>query len=210
MTTVQRKAAAGLGGAVTIAAVTAVAFAIAGCSSFKQSLGASKQSPDETAIATRAPLVVPATFDLKTPQPGTPRPQDSDAAAAAQRVLGGGTPRATPASAGERELLSATGAASADPNIRRELGEEVRESRKRKSYSDTVLFWRGSKGEVGTPIDPNEEAQRVNASLPKTQAEPVIQRVDPAQPAPAPAKPEPVKEAEAEDEDDSGGWFDWF
>jgi len=207
VTTVQRKDAPLSGRTVSIVAVAAAAaIAIAGCTSFKQSMGAGKQGPDETAIATRAPLVVPATFALKPPQPGAPRPQDSDSAAAAQRVLGG-TPKAAPASEGERALLSATGAATADPNVRRELGEEARESRKRKSYADTVLFWRGTRGDAGTPLDAGEEAQRMNATLPKQQAEPVIQRVDPAEPPP---KAEPAKVEEEEEDDDSGGWFDWF
>src|SRR6185436_621219 len=104
--------------------------ALAGCSGFKESMGASKSMPDETAIATRAPLVVPATFDLKAPQPGAPRPQDSDAAAAAQRVLGG-APKPTPASEGEKALLAQSGATKADPGIRRELGQEQRELSKR-------------------------------------------------------------------------------
>ena len=204
---VQRRFAA-LGQTVSIVAVASFAVGIAGCSSLKQSLGAGKSGPDETAIATRAPLVVPATFDLKAPQPGAARPQDSDVSAAAQRVLGGATARAAPASEGEKALLSSSGAAASDANVRQELGEEARESRKRKSYADTVLFWRGAKRDVSTPLDAGEEAQRINTTPPKNQAEPVIQRVDPTQAAP---KPEPAKEEpKQEEEDDSGGWFDWF
>lgn len=206
MTSVQRRAAAWRE-TVSVVAVAAFAVGMVGCSSFKQSLGAGKSGPDETAIATRAPLVVPATFDLRPPQPGAARPQDSDAAAAAQRVLGGTTSKAAPASEGERALLSSSGAASADANIRQELGEDVRDARKRKSYADTVLFWRGPKGEDGTPLDAGEEAQRINASQPRSQPEPVIQRVDPAQPTP---KAEPAKAEPKAEEDDSGGWFDWF
>lgn len=206
MTSVQRRLAPGRGRALSIIAGASVAFAVAGCSGFKESIGATKQMPDETAVATRAPLVVPATFDLKPPQPGAPRPQDSDAAAAAQRVLGG-APKATPASEGEKALLAASGATAADPTVRQELGEEVRQARKRKSYANTVLFWRGTKEDPGQPIDAGEEAQRVNATLPKgEQAEPVIEKVDTT--APAPAAPE-VKSEDAEDEE-SGGWFDWF
>jgi hypothetical protein len=194
--------------ALSIIAATSV-FALAGCSSFKESIGAAKQMPDETAVATRAPLVVPATFDLKPPQPGAPRPQDSDAAAAAQRVLGG-APRSTPASEGEKALLSASGAQKADASVRQELGAEVRESRKRKSYADTVLFWRGNKVEVGTPLDASEEAQRVSVPVSQNklpgQQEPVIVREDPAAPAEE-AKPETKPE---EVEEESGGWFDWF
>lgn len=190
----------------------AVALAVTGCSSMGASAG--KQGPDETAIATRAPLVVPATFDLKAPQPGAPRPQDADSAAAAQRILGGGAVKSAPASEGEKALLAASGAQSADPKVRQELRQEVRDASKRKSYADGVLFWRGDKVETGTPLIAAEEAERV-----QTVRRPVAQ---PAQPAPviekAPEPPAPAEaaadaqeaEQKAEAEEEGGGWFDWF
>jgi hypothetical protein len=173
-------------------------------------MGATKAGPDETAVTARAPLVVPATFDLKPPQPGAPRPQDADAAAAAQRVLGG-VPKATPATDGERELLAASGANAADPSVRQELRQEVRDASKRKSYADTVLFWRGSGTDPGTPLDAGEEAQRVRVARPV--AAPVIQKAEkPQAPAEAAAEAKEAKKKAEQDEkeDESGGWFDWF
>ena len=192
MTTVMRKAA-------IVAAAAAIG--LAGCTGVKESFGAAKQAPDETAITTRAPLVVPATFDLKAPQPGAPRPQDADVAAAAQKVLGG-APKQTAASQAEQELLAASGAEKADPRVRQALRSEVREQSKRKSYADGVLFWRGKKGENGTPIDPKEEAERLNVAMPAQPAEaPVIEK----------GAAEPVVESKKKKEkDEDGGWFDWF
>lgn len=186
---------------------TAFALGLAGCTGFKESIGATKQMPDETAVETRAPLVVPPTFTLKAPQPGAPRPQDSDSAAAAQRVFGG-VPKTAPASEGEKALLSVSGAEKADPTIRRELGQELREASKRKSYADTVLFWRGKKGDPGTPIDPGEEALRVSSRPIPDQPEPVIEKE--TETAPAPTEPETKVESEPKDEEESSGWFDWF
>ena len=193
MTKVMRKAA-------VVVAVAAIG--LVGCTGVKESLGAAKQAPDETAITTRAPLVVPATFDLKAPQPGAPRPQDADVASAAQKVLGG-PPKQTTASQGEQELLAASGAEKADPRVRQALRNEVREQGKRKSYADSVLFWRGKRGETGTPIDAKEEAERLNVAMPA------------APPAEAPViekgAAEPVVESKKKkDDDDDGGWFDWF
>lgn len=194
-------------------AAASLALALVGCGGFKESLGAGKQGPDETAIATRAPLVVPATFDLKAPQPGAPRPQDADTAAAAQRVLGSGSQSAAPASDGEQALLAATGATKADPAVRQELRNEVRDAGKRSSYADSVLFWRGSKVETGTPLDANEEAARVRTMRPVADTpkpEPIIEKApDPPAPAEA-AADEQEAEKKAEEEEDSGGWFDWF
>jgi hypothetical protein len=192
VTTVLRKAA-------IVVAVAGIG--LAGCTGVKESLGAAKQAPDETAITTRAPLVVPATFDLKNPQPGAPRPQDADVASAAQKVLGGPA-KQTAASQGEAELLTASGAQKADPRVRQALRSEVREQGKRKSYADGVLFWRGKKGEVGTPLDAGEEAERLNASMPAKPVEaPVIEK----------GAAEPVAQSKKKDKDDEdGGWFDWF
>lgn len=196
MTTVQRKRAPRSGAALTI--VAAGTIGLAGCAGFKESIGAAKQSPDETAIMTRAPLVVPATFDLKPPTPGAPRPQDSDTAAQAQRVLGGPSIKVAPASEGEKALLTASGASAADPTVRQELRTEVFDAKKRKSYADAVLFWRGRKGDPGQPLDPNEEEARLNASKPV-----VIEK------APDSTTAAPAKKEEEKDES-SGGWFDWF
>jgi hypothetical protein len=210
----------------TAIVLAGVAFALSACSGFKESLGAGKQGPDEMAIATRAPLVVPATFELKPPQPGAPRPQDSDTAAAAQRVLGG-VPRSTPAaSQGEMELLNSSGAAAADPKVRQALSAEEREAKGRSSYADTVLFWRGRDSDPGTPIDPLDEpykpGQTQSAASTQSSASETPVAVQPPAPPPAPqAKPDapesedasakPAEEEEKEaDEEDSGGWFDWF
>jgi Protein of unknown function (DUF3035) len=185
-----------------------VAVAVAGCTGMKESLGAAKQAPDETSVTARAPLVVPATFSLKTPQPGAPRPQDSDAADQAQRVLGG-APKVTPATQGELALLAASGAGDADPNVRQDLRKEVVQKKKRKSYADTVLFWRGRKQDPGTPLNPAEEAERIETSGPVTPA-------TPEQPAPViekgevPAAEPTTQEKKAADKESSGGWFDWF
>ena len=194
MTTVLRK---------TAIIVAAAGIGLAGCTGVKESMGASKQSPDETAITTRAPLVVPATFDLKAPQPGAPRPQDADVAGAAQKVLGGPAKQVA-ASQGEQALITASGAAKADPLVRQELRGEVREAAKRKSYGDSVLFWRGKREEVGTPIDATREEQRLNATMPAKPVEqdaPVIEK----------GAGEPVAESKKKkDKDEDGGWFDWF
>lgn len=187
---------------------SSLALALAGCAGVKDSIGAAKQAPDETSVTARAPLVVPATFALKTPQPGAPRPQDSDAAAAAQRVLGG-TPKVAPATQGELALLSATGASASDPNIRQDLRKEVVQKSKRKSYADTVLFWRGHKEDPGTPLDASQEAERIGVSAPVTpatpeQTKPVIEKGEAS-----PAEPT-TQEKKNADKESSGGWFDWF
>ena len=62
MTIVLGKLAPVSGQALVIVIVGALA--LSGCGGVKESLGAAKQAPDETAVTTRAPLVVP--FHVKT------------------------------------------------------------------------------------------------------------------------------------------------
>lgn len=191
-----------------IAVAAGLALVLANCAGVKETVGTSKSAPDETSVTARAPLVVPATFELKPPQPGAPRPQDADASLAAQRVLGGAQ-KTAPASQGEMELLTASGAQKADPNVRQELRNETVKMSRRKSYADTVLFWRGHKDDGGEPLDASEEAGRANTSG-------AVAEAAPAQPAPVIEKgPEPAKEPTAQekknaDKESSGGWFDWF
>jgi hypothetical protein len=185
-----------------LALAAILSLSAAGCSGIKESIGATKQSPDETAVTARAPLVVPATFSLKPPQPGTPRPQDADPAMQAQRVLGG-APKDAPASQGEMELLSATGAAKADPTIRQALRADVAQQAKGKSYADRILFWRDGTGQAATPLDANEEAKRLATNPPRPSA-PVIERGN------ANASLPTEREKQAAEKESSGGWFDWF
>lgn len=181
---------------------------LANCAGVKESVGTAKQAPDETRVTARAPLVVPATFSLKPPQPGAPRPQDADAATQAQRVLGG-TRKTAPASQGEMDLLAASGAQQADPNVRQALRNETVKLGKRKSYADTVLFWRGHKGDAGTPLDAGEEATRITTAAPVgaaaiEQTAPVIEK------GPEPEKEPSAEEKKKAEKESSGGWFDWF
>ena len=63
---------------------------LAGCGSgVKQALGIGKDAPDEFAIVTKAPLVIPPDFNLRPPQPGAPRPQTSTPSQQAENMMFG-------------------------------------------------------------------------------------------------------------------------
>lgn len=63
----------------------------AGCSTFTQAMGGGKNSPDEFAVVTKAPLVIPPDFSLRPPKPGAARPQERNVADAARdAVFSGG------------------------------------------------------------------------------------------------------------------------
>ncbi|HTW54462.1 MAG TPA: DUF3035 domain-containing protein [Stellaceae bacterium] len=87
---------------------------LGGCSNWKQTLGIEPVSPDEFAIESRAPLTLPPDFNLRPPEPGAPRPQETSMASKAQGVVD----TAGPGEAGHQEngTLQYRGTSLADPN----------------------------------------------------------------------------------------------
>ena len=59
----------------------------AGCSGLRDAAGLTKKSPDEFAVTTKAPLVVPPNFNLRPPSPGAPPTNQNDPSTNAQYAL---------------------------------------------------------------------------------------------------------------------------
>jgi hypothetical protein len=172
--------------------------ATGGCTSVKQTLGLTKQSPDEFRVVSRAPLSMPPDYNLRPPTPGAPRPQEGtprDQAAAAvfqYTTTTGGLPAdaippigegeaETAQSSGESALLQSAGASGVDPNIRQLVDNETAEDEaSSRTLADTLVFWREPEP-YGEVVDPTAEQKRLqeNAALgkPVTEGEtPVIVR----------------------------------
>src|SRR5439155_8890888 len=96
-----------------VLALSLCATALAGCESLRSAAGLTKKSPDEFAVTTKAPLVIPPDFNLRPPTPGAPPSNTRDpstnaemalfANADAQTVANGMTGNLTP---GEKMLLA--------------------------------------------------------------------------------------------------------
>lgn len=56
-----------------IALLGGLALGVSGCESTRETFGLNKQSPDEFAVVSRAPLSLPPDFTLRVPEPGAPR-----------------------------------------------------------------------------------------------------------------------------------------
>ncbi len=137
--------------------------ALSSCSNVQSALGLGKSPPDEFAVVTKAPLIVPPDFSLRPPRPGAPRPQELQPTETARRALLGeelGESEVGP-SKGEVALLVKAGADRVDPNIRRVLSDETGGTRQKdQAFADRVLFHtenneRSSRGpaEAVTKID---------------------------------------------------------
>ncbi len=128
-------------------AVTGLALATSGCGIGK-AVGSGKQAPDEFAIATKAPLVVPPDYALRPPRPGESRPQELSPSERAKQVLLGDA-SAAPPSLGEQALLQKAGAFGADPNIRNLLNaENGGRGEKDRSIANQLIFWDFLGGDV--------------------------------------------------------------
>jgi len=151
-------------------AVAALVFALTGCSSggrnVREILGVGTTPPDEFAVVTKAPLELPPDYNLRPPEPGAPRPQETpprDQAAAALFKGSIDDQSAYPAGAslGEQALLSKANALDADSNIRQIVNSETLELEdKNVGFIDELLFWREG-GVPATTVKAGEESERL-------------------------------------------------
>src|SRR5690606_33999709 len=110
--------------------------------------------PDEFAIATKAPLVVPPDYALRPPKPGESRPQELSPSERARQVLLGDA-SAAPPTVGEQQLLQQAGATVADPNIRAVLdAENGGRAEKDRSFANQLMFWKFVGGDVDDAAAP--------------------------------------------------------
>lgn len=217
-----------------IACVAGAVVALTACSSIKDDLGLTKNAPDEFAVVTKAPLVMPPDYQLRPPQPGAPAAREASASDQARQALLGTS--AAPTTPAQDDLLAKAGANQADPDIRAKVAGENRElSNKTQTFSDQLLY-----GQAGAPaaataaapaatqqasvaVDPATGEPMAAAPTPAAPAAPAAPMIDPitGQPqvpaeAPAPASAEtasaptepaaPAPQPQAKEE----GWFDWF
>jgi hypothetical protein len=153
--------------------VIALGLVVSGCEDTRRALGIDKSVPDEFAVVSRAPLVMPPDFNLRPPAPGAERPQEGTAADQARAALVGrerfAQYRARGFSTGEVKLLELAGSANVPPDIRQRLDRETSAfAAEEKSFTDRLIFWRTG-GDDGTPLDPVAEKKRLeeNAALGK-------------------------------------------
>ena len=127
---------------------------LSGCAGMGKALGGGKNPPDEFAIATKAPLVVPPDYALRPPKPGESRPQELSPSERARQVLLGDASSAPP-SDGEQLLLQNAGATVADPNIRSILNaENGGRAEKDRSFANQLMFWKFVGGNVDDSAAP--------------------------------------------------------
>ncbi len=182
-----------------LAALAAAGLSLTGCESIRDAAGLTKQSPDEFAITTKAPLIIPPEYNLRPPHPGAPPTNQTSPSEDAQTALF--TSQSTAPSAGgysqaEQQLLAKAGATGADDSIRRRIAADAASSEDTdESLSDELLFGSSNPNPNGTPVNADAEAQRLDTARTAGQ---------PPAPAPEPAQPQQTDNSKS----DSGSWLD--
>lgn len=186
-----------------VLAGTAAAGLVA-CSSVREELGVGKNPPDEFAVVTKAPLVMPPDYTLRPPQPGAPESRAPSPSQQARQALipGAGDGAETQ---GQVALLERAGAPAAEADIRAKVDGDNRELTEKNQNFAARLLGR-------TPTDPTAETIDAKAEQERLKQEGVIGGPPVATPVAVPAPeappaasppPEPVKA-------EGGGLFDWL
>jgi hypothetical protein len=178
--------------------------ALSGCDSIRDAAGLNKDAPDEFAVVTKAPLIIPPEYNLRPPQPGAPPTNQLAPTQAAQVALFNGDPNAVANgiqgnySQGEKLLLAYAGAANANSSIRQELLSDGKSMQGADdSFTSQVLFWQAPQANVGAAVDAEAEAKRVDKQKETGKA------------GDKPAAKAPSDSATMQKEEKSG-WFDWL
>ncbi len=154
-----------------LAVLAAMAIGLSACGGLQAALGVGKNAPDEFAVVTKAPLIIPPDFSLRPPKPGAPRPQELQPTETARMALmgkaeGEGSQEGGP-SAGELTLLRNAKADRVDPNIRDVLNDESGRIREKDDeFTNTVLF--GESGQIADTaesLEPPSEQETEQEAL---------------------------------------------
>ncbi len=173
---------------LTLLALLAATAALGGCQALRDAAGIGKKPPDEFAVTTKAPLVIPPGYNLMPPSPGA-APTNSlatDAQAQAAMFSAGDTAAIAAGIQGnyspaERMLLATAGANRADPGIRQVLQSDENKMQGADPSFTARLLGATAQPNNGQPIDANTELERRRGA----------------------ARPGATTK-------ESSGWFDWF
>ena len=168
---------------VYLAVVAGLAVGLSGCQSFRDAAGLNKQAPDEFAVVSKAPLIIPPDYNLRPPKPGEAPTNQVSPTDAAEGTLYGAAPPATSSrgqlSLGEQALLDKAGASDANNLIRQRIAADNHAMfAADNSFTERLLFQSGtSDASAGTPLktsgaSPAAPAQQTS----KTSAQPGPER----------------------------------
>jgi hypothetical protein len=149
------------------AALIGLGFALSGCQTIRDAAGISKRPPDEFAVVTKAPLIIPPEYNLVPPKPGVAPTNQTSPTDTAQTTVFSDDPSTVAKtisgnfSDGEKLLLAYAGAANVSHSIRQQIAADNRHMQDADdSFTNTVLF--GPTTDEGQPLDADAEKKRLD------------------------------------------------
>ncbi len=153
------------------AALGGMALVLVGCDSIREAAGVTKEPPDEFAVVTKAPLVMPPDYNLRPPKPGAaPTNQYSPTESAAASMFGEDPAEIAKQMTGdysqeEKLILATSGAAVSDHAIRQQLAADAKSMEATNDdLTNKLLFQTGPDPQAGNPLDSDSEKQRLDAA----------------------------------------------
>jgi Protein of unknown function (DUF3035) len=182
--------------------VLVAAVSLTGCDTLRSAAGMDKSAPDEFAVLTKAPLVIPPDYNLMPPRPGAVPTNQVEPTESAQEALFGTDPATIASqmpntySESEKLLLANAGIQNIDPQIRQHLASDNKSMLGAdEGFTKDILFWQKPATDNGHPLNADAEARKLDEK-----------RAGQSPNADKPAEAPPPKE----DKGWFDGWFDWF
>lgn len=187
---------------VPLAAICVLALSLTACESVRGAMGLTKDPPDEFAVVTKAPLIIPPDYTLRPPKPGAAPLNQVSPTESAQAALYSDDPKTVAGSItgsysdGEKMLLAQAGAATANNGIRQQIAADNSNTQSAdETFTDQLLFSNPSTtGDA--PLNADEEKARLNGGKATPGVQPANAKVPATQPPQQPEKKE------------SGSWLD--
>jgi hypothetical protein len=186
-------------------ALAVAATALTGCDTLRSAAGMDKSAPDEFAVTTKAPLVIPPDYNLQPPRPGAVPTNQVDPNDAAETALFGNDPATVASqlpntfSETEKMVLANAKVQNIDPQIHQNLASDYKNMvGTDDGFTKDILFWQKPKTDEGQALDADQEARKIGEKRAGQ---------TPAAPGAKPAAPPPPPK---EDKGWFDGWFDWF
>jgi hypothetical protein len=152
------------------AVLLAAGLSLMSCDTIRNAAGITKEPPDEFAVVTKAPLIIPPDYNLHPPKPGAAPLNQTSPTQSAQAALYGDDTAAVAASINgnysqaEKLLLAQSGAATADDSIRRKIAADNSKAEDTGTLTDSLLFGGGDTPVGDKPVDADAEAARIAAA----------------------------------------------
>jgi hypothetical protein len=152
------------------AVLLAAGLSLMSCDTIRDAAGITKEPPDEFAVVTKAPLIIPPDYNLHPPKPGAAPLNQTSPTQSAQAALYGDDTAAVAASINgnysqaEKMLLAQSGAATADDSIRRTIAADNSKAEDTGTLTDSLLFGGSATSTSDKPLDADAEKARIDAA----------------------------------------------